>query len=744
METPLLTPEEKREIVLQDFEGLLKCSPRLESPEAIELVTKAFHFADKAHFGQFRKGGQKHEYITHPIAVAKIIAEEMGFGKTAVASALLHDTVEDCDEVTLDDIRDNFGHEICHIVDGLTKISKSPNDRTRSQQSETFREMILKMSKSKLIAFIKIADRLHNMRTLSDMKENSKMVKTAESLMVYAPIAHRLGLFNIKKELENLSFEYRQPEEYVHIKEIIDEHTLKQTEYFTKVENVLRTNLTTFKNPFKVQRITKSYYSVWDKMKGKYEDLSKVHNFHSLRIIFEPNNDHTEKQQCFLFYALLTDHFNVNMRGVKDWITHPKTNGFETLLMDVMLEGRWIEVQIMTTRMNEIAMRGFAQNHDNSAHIAKTKNWLLSMGSQLKDKSLTYDDILEIITPASKEIHVFTNDGDLVVMKKGATVLDYAFNVHTELGMKFRAATVNNIPAPYNTVLNHADSVFIIKSEEAVPLKEWLDDVQTSKAKTNIRRYFRDLKINKIKEGRTIFNFIIQNYEVNEGLFTRICARFACASMNELYYKLVTGDITGEQLKRELQPAGMFDNVLKTVGLFGIFGPKKVEFTELPQNFLDVGVSNNVKNFSSKVPFEITDTEGIVMSICCRPVPGDQCIVIKESDVVLEVHKRGCNVAHEKNAIKKEQTSTVIWKLKKEFRFSAEVAFIGLDRMNILGDIVKVISREMELNMVALNVKADKEVFTGSIEMLVASQSVINHLVGGLQQIPDIQQVYRK
>ncbi len=735
MELPHLTYEEKRAIVEQNFQDLLKCSPRLASAQAQELVTKAFEFADKGHISQFRKGGQKLPYITHPITVAKIVAQEMGFGKTAVVAALLHDTVEDCPEISLQDIETNFGKEVAKIIDGLTKIKTVPKNCSKTQQSETFKDMFLKMAESKLIAFIKIADRLHNMRTLADMSESSKMIKTAESLMVYAPIAHRLGLFVIKKELENLSFEYRHPEEFKKVKQLVDEQGKRQANYFNQIEKVLKANLKDFQPNFQVKKITKSYYSVWGKMKGNHKEVTEIHNFNSLRIIFDPTDTHTEKQQCFMFYALLTDYFNVNVRGTKDWVTHPKTNGFETLLVNLMIEGQWIEVQIMTTRMNQIAMRGFAENHDNSRQFLKTTEWLKSLSQQLKDPNLTHEQVLRIIKPASKEIHVFTDRGELIVMKKGSTVLDYAFHIHTELGLKFRAAEVNGTPAPYSTVLTHADSVYIITCESCQPSKKWLDHITTSKAESKLQKYFRGLRLENIKKGKIIFNFIIQEYKVTDELFKTLCQRFACNSMDEIYLRLANNSILHEELKKELLPSRPFS-------FWGLFNTKENEVITDSKKTKET-VEDRITNFNPKKPFKITDPEGIEISTCCRPVPGDESIVIKCSETRLEVHKRDCQTAHEKNALFKEQTTVVIWKLSNNAVFPAEVEFKGLDRTHILGDIVKVISNEMGINMIALNVKADKEVFKGSIEMLVASQEVINHLVGDLKKIQDLEKVYR-
>lgn len=712
------------ELIQLTFEELIDSSERLQKPDSYEKVKKAFKFAQKAHSSQFRKTGLKLPYIMHPLAVAKVIAYEMGLGSTTVAAALLHDVVEDT-EYTIDDIKRNFGNSIAVIVEGVTKIDniKVPG---RSKQADTFRNFILKMSEDKRIAFVKIADRLHNLRTIDEMSENNKMIKTAESFEIYAPLAHQLGLFSIKNEIEDLSFKNRFPEDYKKIKQVVSLNYPERQIKLNRILKPLNEILNEYNYNYKILTPTKSYYKTWQIINEKKISFDEIYNFISIRIVINPTGELREKQQCYLVYSILTDIFLVRDNKLKDMITHPKSNGFEAIVTDVMFGGHWYEVQIMTDRMNQIAQRGYARNHDN-IHLSNISQWVNSLGEVLDKKDLTNNQILELIKPQQSEIYVISPKGEIIVMKKGSSVLDYAFIIHSDIGLHFLAAEVDKKTVSYDYILKNGEQVKIITSDNSKPEKIWKNCLHVDKNKTILANYFRKQKRKVISDGEKKFRKLIKKYKIKEELLPKFINNLRCKNKSDFYFKLSLGRIKEEDIAREYAKIHGL-----TRRIFDFFAIQKKNLPE----------THNKIEFNPKASFYVTNLEDISLALCCHPLEGDKSIVHKKDNSFI-VHRAECEKAKVINSTEAQNTSPVIWQLSEEIDFIAKIKITGIDRKMLLSDILEVISADMDINMKSLMIKSDKKLFIGIIELFIKNSSSLNSLIRKIRGVKDVQKVYR-
>ncbi len=722
-----LTYKKKREIVSERFALLLNSTKRLKKPESLAKVKKAFHFADKAHEGQFRKTGYKLPFIVHPIAVAKIIAEEMGFGSTTIAAALLHDVVEDT-EYTIENIRTNFGDEIALIVDGMTKITHVFNP-DRTEQAATFINLIMKISEDRRIAFVKIADRLHNLRTMSGIRESSQMIKTGESLDVFAPLAHQLGLFEIRKEIEDISFKLREPDEYREISELAQESKGEREKFFESLSAPISDILKKNNYKFDIKPVTKSLYRTRQTIKTKKIKFNEIHNFLSLRLIFKPDNNLSEKQQCYVLYALLTDLFAIKENEFKDWVTNPRSNGFEALITKVLLEGDWAEVQIMTERMNQIAERGYAKSQEN-IHTKNLDKWIRSMGKNLKDKTLTNQEVLGMVSPEDDEIHVFTPRGDLVTLPAGATTLDFAFRIHTDLGLHFVVAEVNRKTVSYDFKLNYADQVKIISSDKAKPIEDWEDFLVCPRNKAELRRYFNKKRNKQIKKGKKIYEEIIDKLELCDQDISRLINHFHCKDKRDFYYKIRNQLILLEHINLYINKKEGFKK--KLINLFVTESESESEDKEI---WID--------EFKSKEPFFVTNLNDVTFAHCCNPLAGESSMVYRTSQLEYVVHRKDCKVARELNSSDGKNTTVVEWGNLKKEEFRAKIKFNGIDRKRLLSEILLIISDEMNINVAALVIRAEKNIFRGTIELLVANIDNLQNIIDLIKKVKGIKKIYR-
>ncbi len=720
-----LTYEEKRKIVHKEFDDLLKSTKRLKKPESLAKVQKAFNFADKAHEGQFRRTGDRLPFITHPLAVAKIVAAEMGFGSTTIAAAILHDVVEDT-EYTIENIRTNFGNNIALIVDGMTKITHVFNPK-RTKQAATFINLILKISEDKRIAFVKIADRLHNLRTMDGITESSQMIKTGESLDIYAPLAHQLGLFDIRKEIEDISFRLREPEEYFKINEFVQDTEEEREKFFESLSAPISDILKRNNYKFTIKPVIKSLYQTWQIIKKKKIKFSEIHNFLSVRLIFKPNNSLSEKQQCYVLYALLTDLFAIKENEFKDWVTNPRSNGFEAIITKVLLEGEWAEVQIMTERMNQIAERGYAKSQENT-HTKKLDKWIRSMGKNLKNENLTNQEILGLVRPEDNEIHVFTPKGDLITLPKGATTLDFAFRIHTDLGLHFVVAEVNRKTVSYDFKLNYADQVKIISSEKAKPQADWMDFLQCSRNKADLRKYFNKQRNKKIKKGKKIYEEIRNKLNLKKPMTSKLINHFRCKDKNDFYFKIRKQVILFEDINLFVNKKDGFKK--KILSLFTSESEETKKVTA-------------INEFNSKEAFVCENIEDVIFAECCNPLSGDPSMVYRSPENEFIVHRKDCRIARELNSSDGKNTTVVKWSklVKKEFR--AKIKFNGVDRKGLLSEIMLIISEEMNINVAALVIRADKNVFRGTIELLVANADNLQNIINLIEKVKGIKKIYR-
>ncbi|MCD4793690.1 MAG: HD domain-containing protein [Bacteroidales bacterium] len=723
-ESKELTYKEKRAVVQKQFEDFIKESPRIQKPESLSVIKKAFELADDAHSKQFRKTGLKLPYIVHPIAVAKIVTTEMGFGKTSAVAALLHDVVEDSKgKYTLDDLKEIFGNDVARIVDGVTKIIEG-FDPNSTIQVETFKKFINNMAEDKRTAFIKIADRLHNLRTFAGMRENSQMIKTAESYDIYAPLAHMLGLHEIKKEIENLSFKYRMPYEYKKTKNKADSSLNRRKQYLKEISDIIYEKFPKNKFVFRIEYTERSLYRAWRITQTKKIGFNEIHNFNSVRIILKPMKTYSEKQQCFSAYSYLTDLFPVRQHTFKDWITNPKSNGFQALIADIMYKGKWAEVQIMTECMNDVSKTGYASGYENK-HTENVYRWVNSIKEILNSKELTSQEILELIRPQHREIYTLSPKGEIVKLPKNSTVLDFAFQIHTDLGINFQAAEVNGKLVSYNYRLDNADQVKIISSEKNEPRKEWIKSLASHRNRNILRQYFRKQKRKTIKEGEKKFTVICEKQKFDEGIISKLINKYNCDDIDDFYYRVANEVITENDINATIK---------NRRGVFGIVS------NILSSEKIETGQQ---KKFSSKDIFFIKDLDNISFAKCCRPVVGDTVMVYRKEKNKFIVHRSDCKQAKNLNSTDGKNTAKAYWDIVDDIMFRTTIKFNGVDNKGLLSEMIVIISNEHNINMTSLIVSAEKNTFKGTIGLMVSNVDSINNILKKIRKIKYIKKAYR-
>lgn len=719
-----LTYKEKRKIVEEQFKDLIDSSPRLQNPKSLKIITDAFELADTAHIKQFRKTGQKLPYIVHPIAVAKIITTEMGLGTTSAAAALLHDVVEDSKgRYTIEDIRRQFGDDIAGIVDGVTKILEV-FDPESTVQVETFKKFINSMSSDLRTAYVKIADRLHNLRTFEGISENSQMIKTAEAYDIYAPLAHLLGLYNIKKELEDLSFMYRMPFEYQRTKGKIEKYHEERIKYLNEISEKIKSDFPKNKFKYRIEITQRSLYRAWRITQTKKMPFKDIHNFNSVRIIITPMKSYSEKQQCYIAYSSLTDIFPARQHTFKDWISTPKSNGFQALIADIMYKGKWAEVQIMTENMHLVSTKGFASDYKNK-HIENVYRWVNSVKGILNNKDLTKKEAIELIRPQHREIYALTPKGEVVKLPKNATVLDFAFQIHTELGLHFKAAEVNGKLVDYNFKLKNADQVKIISSEDAFPENAWVEALSSNSNKNLLRQFIRKQKKQKVKEGKKIYNEIRNRLKSNEADLLKLKTKFHCENDEEFYYRIANKTISEAEIIAAVKSRRSVFNLVTN-----LLVSEKNTAIKKPE-------------FNPKEKFILKDLENTKLAECCLPVAGDIAIVHRENDNKFVIHRNECSNAKTLNSSDGKNTAKVVWDLTEETEFPAKIRFNGLDNTGLLAEIINIISKDHHANMTALQINVDKKNVLGTIELTVSDVRKLNSILKKIRKNKFIKKAFR-
>ena len=742
---PAMTADEK---MIQDgFNELLKDYLNSNHRRKVERITKAFNFANQAHAGVKRRSGEP--YIMHPIAVARIVCREMGLGSTSICSALLHDVVEDT-EYTVQDISDMFGPKIAQIVDGLTKISGGIFGEQASAQAENFRKLLLTMSDDIRVILIKIADRLHNMRTLGSMLPAKQFKIAGETLYLYAPLAHRLGLFTIKTELEDLSFKYEHPQEYDFIEQKLQASEESRNKLFEHFAIPVDKKLKEMGLHYEMKARVKSAYSIWNKMESKGITFEDIYDLYAVRIIFDPLPGVDEKNMCWDIYSAITDIYRIRPDRIRDWVSRPKANGYQALHLTVMgPDGQWVEIQIRSRRMDDIAEKGFAAHWKYKEHSVEEDTeldkWLQTITEILESPDPNALDFLDTIklNLFTSEIFVFTPKGDIKTLPQGATALDFAYALHTNIGNKCIGAKVNHRLVPLSHPLASGDQVEILTSRSQEPQAEWLNFVTTAKARSKIDAVLKRARKDaaKVGEEKVIAAFKRSEMEASTSNLDKLCMYFGFSKREEFFYAVEKGDVAlPENIKKLLKEKT--DNVL---------------FKYVKQA-LGVGVKNNKEKeevqkeekpkakYDKSKPYILREEafeRNYVIAECCKPIPGDDALGFINDDGNVVVHKRSCPIAMRLKSSFGERILNTEWSSHKNASFEATLEVKGIDSIGVLNTITKTISDDFNVNIMRLLIEAKDGVFEGKIKMKVHDVEDIQKMCVTLSKIKNIKSVGR-
>lgn len=744
METSDQQYTNEEQLIDDKFQELLNGYLNSNHRKKVEIIERAFKFAKEAHKGIRRRSGEP--YILHPIAVARIVSHEIGLGSTSICAALLHDVVEDT-EYTVEDIENHFGKKIASIVDGLTKISGGIFGDQASAQAENFRRLLLTMSEDIRVILIKMADRLHNMRTLGSMLPSKQYKIAGETLYIYAPLAHRLGLFAIKTELEDLAFKYEHPEAYNQIKQKIAETEESRQQIYNNFSKPIVAKLKEMGLEFEMKARVKSIYSIWNKMESKHIPFEEVYDLYAVRIIFKCPNEADEKKECWAIYSVITDIYKLHPERTRDWVSRPKANGYKALHLTVMgPDGNWIEVQIRSEKMDEIAERGFAAHWKykvgNSDEESELDIWLKTIKDILEHPEPNAIDFLDTIklNLFSTEIFVFTPKGELITLPKDATALDLAFTLHSDLGFHCIAAKVNHRLVPLNQKLHSGDQVEILTSKSQTPKEEWLNFITTAKARSRLTASLRKDRRKIIAKGEKILKefFESSHIEYNNDVVTKILSNLGIRHRDDLFYKIGNDEITpNENIKKIIKGKSQnpFMRYLKLS--FGSNNGKN----EQPKP-----VTPQQLTIDRKQTYILRDENGVKnykVADCCYPIPGDDVLGYVEDDETVVVHKRECPVAMRLKSSFGPRLVSTQWEASESLSFPAKIEIQGIDRIGILNEITRVISNELIIDMRGLTIKANEGVFTGTVNIMVHDTRVVESLCNKLRKIKGVQKVAR-
>lgn len=722
--------------IREQFEILKQKAVKSRKKENIELIDQAFDFAYKAHFPVRRKSGEP--YILHPIAVATIVADEIMLGTTSIVTALLHDVVEDTD-YTREDIEQFFGEKIASMVDGLTKMS-GVFDHHSSLQAENFRKMLLSMSDDVRVILIKLADRLHNMRTLESMPENKQLKIAGETLFLFAPLAHRLGLYQIKTELENISFKYTHRESYDLITEKLNETYKKRTNFINKFSLPIQAKLTEAGYDFDVSGRPKSVYSIWQKMENKGVTFEEIYDLFAIRIIFTPKEGQgQDKEQCYMIYSAITDIYLPKHDRLRDWVNAPKSNGYEALHGTVMgHNGKWVEVQIRTRRMNELAERGFAAHwkyKGQSDQENELDRWLEKIKETIESPDANALDFLDSLKMnlLSPEINIFTPKGEPKSVPQGATALDFAYDIHTQIGNQALYAEINHKGMPMNTKLKSGDQVRIITSVQVTPKANWLEYVTTTRAKSAIKAHLNKQRQQVIEEGKIKYVELIKqlNIKINGQLFTKLSSQLGVKSKEDIFYGLGSGRFTISIIRKLLRSN-------KT--------PRWMRFWSLKGESKSVEPSEGFK-FDRKKTLNISDLDvnrHFHIADCCNPIPGDSLIGYHDDEGIIHIHKSTCAQAVKLSSGFGDRIVKVKWTSSKEMAFQTTIRLEGLDRPVLVHQVTGVISNDLNINIKTIHVETVEGRFGGYIELFVYDLTDLQRLISNLKNIEGITNVHRE
>ena len=729
--------EAENKAIAQEYKELLRISYQTLTTEDKKLIRKAFDVAVDAHKDQRRKSGEA--YIFHPIAVAKIVASEIGLGATSIAAALMHDVVEDTD-ITVDDISKMFNPSIAKIVEGLTKIAKVKTDQDVSMQAENFRKMLLTLNDDVRVILIKIADRLHNMQTMDSMAEYKQAKIASETLYIYAPLAHRLGLYNIKTQLEDLGLKYTEPDVFQEIVSKIKETKQEQDAYIKTISDVLCKSLDEEGIEYTIKGRPKSIYSIRRKMRVQGVTFEEVYDKFALRIIYK-SNPHDEKFLAWKIYSVVTDHYRPSPSRLRDWISSPKSTGYEALHITVMgPKGRWVEIQVRSERMDEIAEKGYAAHYKYKGVGSEEHGleiWLNQLKEALESQAANAVDFVEDfkLNLYSKEIYVFTPKGDLKSLPKGATSLDFAFSIHTDIGSKTRGTRVNGKLVPLNYVLNSGDQVEIITSPNQKPTVQWLDYVTTSRAKNKIKNSLNENTKKIAEDGKEILNRKLRHLKItlNETTVNELVNFFKLQTSLDLFYRVGIGAIENQKLKDyAAQKSNTLVNFLKKpFNRTASVKPEQMERNEISKKYdmLVFGVEQEKLDYK--------------LSTCCNPIPGDDVFGFITISEGIKVHRKDCPNAISLQSNYAYRIIPAKWIDSSQEEFRAMLNITGMDTLGLTNELTKVISNQMHVNIenIALNGKAG--IFNGKITVIVPNNTILKRLIDNIKKVDGIDKVTR-
>jgi GTP pyrophosphokinase len=729
------TIEEENKEISKRYKDLLKGSYQTLSKEDKKLIRTAFDLAVEAHSDQRRKSGEP--YIYHPIAVAKIVAYEIGLGATSIAAALLHDVVEDT-YYTVEDMERLFGENIARIVSGLTKISRLNKEQDASIQAENFRKMLLTLNDDVRVILIKIADRLHNMQTMDSMPEYKQVKIASETLYIYAPLAHRLGLYNIKTELEDLGLKYTEPEVFTDILSRIKDSKEDQQKYIESFEEILHKGLEKEDFEYQIKGRTKSIFSIRKKMKTQNVSFDEVYDKFAIRIVFKPVTQ-DEKFDAWKIYSIVTDFFKPNPSRLRDWISQPKSTGYEALHITVIgPDNKWVEVQIRSERMDEIAEKGYAAHFKYKQGGEKESgldSWLNKLKETLENHSANAVDFVEDfkLNLYSKEIFVFTPRGDLKSLPKGASALDFAFSVHTDIGLKCRGAKVNGKLVPLSHELKSGDHVEVQTSSVNKPNVRWLDFVMTARARTKIKTALKEEEKKIAEEGKAILTRKLRHLKItlNDTVINEMAAYFSLKTSFDLFYRVGNGAIENTQLKAFASQ--------KNNAFISFF---KSRLKRSPSN--QVTNKEEVTNKYDALVFGKEDEKlDYTLSKCCNPIPGDKVFGFLTINDGIKVHKKDCPnaISMQSNYAYRVMLAKWIDSSKQEFKTILKVS--GIDKKGIVNNLTRIISNTMDVYIHNINISGDDGVFDGKLSLSVKNKAQLNKLISSIKKVEGVQKVER-
>jgi GTP pyrophosphokinase len=731
------TIEEENKEIASRYKDLLKGTYEVLSKKDKELIRKAFDVAVEAHSKQRRKTGEP--YIFHPIAVAKIVAMEIGLGATSIAAALLHDVVEDT-KYTINDMEQLFGETIARIVNGLTKISRLNKEQDASIQAENFRKMLLTLNDDVRVILIKIADRLHNMQTMDAMPDYKQVKIASETLYIYAPLAHRLGLYNIKTELEDLGLKYTEPEVFYSIVDKIKESKEEQQDYLKRFSDQLQSGLDKENFAYEIKGRFKSIYSIRKKMRNQNVTFNEVYDKYAIRIIYSPSSN-DDKFDAWKIYTIVTDYFKPNPARLRDWISQPKSTGYEALHITVVgPDAQWVEVQIRSARMNEIAEKGYAahfkykQGNENESGL---DGWLNKLKETLESQNINAVDFVEDfkLNLYSKEIYVFTPKGELKSLPKDASALDFAFSIHTDVGLKCRGVKVNGKLVPLSYTLKSGDQIEVITSAANKPNSRWLDFVITARAKTKIRAALKDDEKQIAEEGKAVLMRKLRHLKIpfNEKTVNELVLYFKLKTSFDLFYRFGNGAIDNTQLKAYVSQRN--STILN-------FFKNKILRTNTNKDIAE-NTDEVTHNYDALVFGKEEEKLDFTLSKCCNPIAGDKVFGFLTINDGIKIHKKNCpnSISLQSNYAYRIMLAKWIDSTKQDFKVILHIS--GVDNKGIINNVTRIISNNMGVLIHRINIAGDEGVFDGKISLSVKNISQLNKLIRSIQRVEGVKKVER-